>query len=82
MKKLSIILFFSALVLSACGSGSNSENANLSETKPANNQNASAEKSGASAGSNQTDKKESSENVSQKNDCFNVKAAGKKVVKK
>jgi hypothetical protein len=82
MKKLSIILFFSALVFSACVFSSNNEKPNSAGTKPANEQNASAEKSGSGAGSNQTSKLNTAENAAKTEDCLKIKAAGKKIDEK
>ena len=82
MKKLTIILFFSALVSSACVFSSNTEKTNSDATRTANNQNAAPEKSGSGGASNQPEKKEASEKTSANADCLNIKVAGKKLDEK
>lgn len=67
----------------ACVFSSKSENpTNSADTKPANNQNASVEKTASGAGSNQTGKKEETSKTSEKPDCLNVKIKGKELDKK
>ena len=85
MKKLTAILFLTASFFSACGLGSKNETVNSGAAVPANNQNASAERPGASGGSGsgsiQTEKKES-EITAAKADCLKTRVAGKKVDEK
>ncbi len=79
MKKLSLILLITAVFFSGCDFSSNSGTTNSAGAAPANNQNASAEKSGDAAGSKPADKKDSAEKSSAKTDCLNIKVAGKKI---
>jgi len=82
MKKLSVILFFSAMLAGACVFSSKNEKTNSAETKGANNQNVSAEKANPGAGQNQADKKETPK-PPETADCFNIKLpADKKLDKK
>jgi hypothetical protein len=82
MKQSAVILFITALFFGACVFSSNSEKPNSVETKPANNQNAFAQKSGSGADSNQPDKKDISDKTSAAAECLKVKVAGKKIDEK
>jgi hypothetical protein len=82
MKKLSIILFLTAMCFSACVFSSNSGKPNSAETKPADNQNSPAEKSGSGADSIQADKKAETQKSKENTDCQNVRVAGRKVDEK
>lgn len=80
MKKLSVILILSALFGGACVSGSNRNATNTAETKPANNQNASAEKSDAGAASNQTAKKDEVTKTAANADCLKIKVPAERKI--
>jgi hypothetical protein len=84
MKKLSVILFLilSALLSGACVFSSNSERSNSVETGTANKQNTAAEKSGSGAGSNQTSKTDTAENMAKITDCLKIKVSNKKIDEK
>jgi hypothetical protein len=82
MKKITAILFLSALCFGACALGSNSDKPNTAETKPANNQNAPGEKTGSAASQNQAAKTEETPKTAAKTDCWNIKVPGKKVDEK
>ena len=82
MKKLSVILFLTALCLSACSFSSNSEKSNSAVSKPTNGQNTPADQTGSNASSNQTDKKAETSKSADKTDCSDVKISGKAIDKK
>ncbi len=82
MKKITAILYLSALFSAACVFSSKSEKTTGTENKAANNQNASAEKSNSGAGSDQSEKKTETTKSAEKTDCLNIKVAGKKIDEK
>ena len=82
MKKLTVILFLTAVCFSACSFSSNSEKSNSAESKPANVQNISAVNTGSDASSNLPDKKPETSKSADKTDCSDVKIAGKAIDKR
>jgi hypothetical protein len=85
MKKLTTILFLTALCFSACVFSANRDKSTSGETKPANAQNTSTEKPGSGTESkepNKTDKKAEVPKSVEKPDCLDIKISGKEPDKK
>lgn len=82
MKKRTAILFSTALLFSGCVFSTSRDGSNSAPTKPANNQNAAAEKSAAGSGANLAEKKVDNSKPAAPTDCPNIKVAGKKIDKK
>jgi len=81
MNKLAIILLLIVQLCGACVFSSNNEKTNSAETKGANNQNVSAEKTNSGAGQNQSDKKETPK-PPETADCFNIRIPNDKKIDK
>jgi len=78
MKKLTAILFITALCSTACVFSSNRDSSKTAETPPSNNQNASTDKSTGGADSvNQAEKKEETTKSAAKTDCLSLQVKGK-----
>lgn len=82
MKRVTAILILTAFCFGACATDSKNETTNSGGATPANNQNASAEKSGSASGSTQTPKIDSAEKTAANADCLKITVAGKKVDEK